>query len=75
MKKYKKQGFIYLGWCMDHLIMFVHPNEKVVPLSDTTPMDNNHHSHNQQLTTIVPMSHCSLGEFLTMTLVEWPNAQ
>ena len=26
---------------MDHLVMFAHPNGKVVPLVDTTPMTSN----------------------------------
>ena len=37
----KSRGLYTLRMHMDHLIMFVHPNEKVVPLADTAPMISN----------------------------------
>ena len=37
----KSMGLYTLEACMDHLVMFAHPNRKVVPLVDTTPTTSN----------------------------------
>ena len=40
-KVMKSMGLYTLQVHMDHLVMFAHPNGKVVPLADTTPTTSN----------------------------------
>ena len=42
----KSMGLYTLHLRMDHLVMFAHPNGKVVPLADTTPMTSNINHNN-----------------------------
>ena len=64
----KSIGLYILQVCTDCLVMFAHPNGKVVPLANTTPMTSNiNKQHQQPSITTMPASHCLQGELELLT--------
>ena len=64
----KSTGLYTLQVRTDRLVMFAHPNGKVVPLADTTPTTSNiNEQHQQPSITTAPASHCSQGELELLT--------
>jgi hypothetical protein len=63
----KSTGLYTLQVRTDCLVMFAHPNGKVVPLADTTPTTSNINKPPPQPSiTTMPASHCS-GELELLT--------
>ena len=56
----KSTGLYTLKLRTDRLVMFAHPNKKVVPLADTTPTTSNINKPPPRPSiTTAPASHCS----------------
>lgn len=66
-KAQKRKKKYTLGLCMDHLVMFAHPNKKMVSHANTTLMTDNHYNESIQVCIFLLLVYLSFSNSIFFT--------